>query len=93
MSKKNWIFGRNVVITGCSTGIGKELTVQLVTKFGCNVLGVARNKEKLEALKKELGDKFDYRRFDISDEQAWNDFLRKLSLSAITSTYLSTMPA
>lgn len=74
MSKKNWIFGRNVVITGCSTGIGKELTVQLVTKFGCNVLGVARNKEKLEALKKELGDKFDYRRFDISDEQAWNDF-------------------
>lgn len=74
MSKKNWIYGRNVVITGCSTGIGKELTVQLVKKYGCNVLGVARNQQKLDALKAELGDKFDYRRFDISDEKAWSDF-------------------
>lgn len=74
MAKKNWIFGRNVVITGCSTGIGKQLTVQLVKKFGCNVMGVARNKQKLDALKEELGDKFDYRRFDIADETAWNEF-------------------
>lgn len=78
MSKKNWIYGRNVVITGCSTGIGKEITVQLVKKFGCNVMGVARNQQKLDALKAELGDKFDYRRFDISDEQAWKDFSAEL---------------
>lgn len=78
MSKKNWIFGRNVVITGCSTGIGKEIAVQLVKKFGCNVMGVARNQQKLDALKAELGDRFDYRRFDISDEKAWNDFSAEL---------------
>ena len=78
MSKRNWIFGRNVVITGCSTGIGKEIAVQLVKKFGCNVMGVARNQKKLDALKAELGDKFDYRRFDISDENAWYDFSREL---------------
>lgn len=78
MAKKNWIYGRNVVITGCSTGIGKELTVQLVKNFGCNVMGVARNKQKLELLKEELGDKFDYRRFDISDENAWYDFSEEM---------------
>lgn len=78
MAKKNWIYGRNVVITGCSTGIGKELTVQLVKNFGCNVMGVARNKQKLDLLKEELGDKFDYRRFDISDENAWFDFSEEM---------------
>ena len=78
MTKKNWIFGRNVIVTGCSTGIGKELTVQLVKKFGCNVMGVARNQQKLDALKKELGDKFDYRRFDISDEKQWFDFSEEM---------------
>ena len=78
MAKKNWIYGRNVVITGCSTGIGKELTVQLVKNFGCNVKGVARNKQKLDLLKEELGDKFDYRRFDISDENAWYDFSEEM---------------
>ena len=78
MTKKNWIFGRNVIVTGCSTGIGKELTVQLVKKFGCNVMGVARNQQKLDALKQELGDKFDYRRFDISDEKQWFDFSEEM---------------
>lgn len=78
MAKKNWIYGRNVVITGCSTGIGKELTVQLVKNFGCNVMGVARNKQKLDLLKEELGDKFDYRRFDISNENAWYDFSEEM---------------
>lgn len=78
MSKKNWIYGRNVVITGCSTGIGKQLTLSLVKDFGCNVMGVARNKQKLDALKEELGDKFDYRRFDIADAEAWNGFASEL---------------
>lgn len=78
MAKKNWIFGRNVVITGCSTGIGKQLAVQLVKNFGCNVMGVARNQQKLDALKEELGDRFDYRRFDISDENAWYAFSEEM---------------
>lgn len=78
MSKKNWIYGRNVVLSGCSTGIGKEIAVQLVKKYGCNVMGIARNKQKLDALKAELGDKFDYRRFDISDEAAWLSFAEEL---------------
>ena len=74
MSKKDWIYGRNVVLTGCSTGMGKEIALILVRKYGCNVMGIARNKAKLDALKAELGDKFSYRRINISDEQSWRDF-------------------
>lgn len=73
MSKK-WLYGRNVVLTGCSTGIGKEILLLLVKKYGCNVMGVARNKTKLDELKAELGDKFSYRRFNISSREDWHNF-------------------
>ena len=75
---KKWLYGRNVVLTGCSTGMGKEVLLLLVKKYGCNVMGVARNKAKLDELKVELGDKFSYRRFNISDLQAWKDFATEL---------------
>lgn len=75
---KKWLYGRNVVLTGCSTGMGKEVLMILVKKYGCNVMGVARNKAKLDELKAELGDKFSYRRFNISDLQAWKDFAAEL---------------
>ncbi len=75
---KKWLYGRNVVLTGCSTGMGKEVLMILVKKYGCNVMGVARNKAKLDELKAELGDKFSYRRFNISDLQAWKDFALEL---------------
>lgn len=77
MSRK-WINGRNVVLTGCSTGMGREITKLLVNKHGCNVVGIARNEVKLKSLKEELGDKFTYRRFDISDQQAWQSFKKEL---------------
>ena len=58
--------------------MGKEVLMILVKKYGCNVMGVARNKAKLDELKAELGDKFSYRRFNISDLQAWKDFALEL---------------
>ena len=78
MSKRNWIYGRNVVLTGCSTGMGKEVLMLLVKKYGCNVMGVARNKAKLDELKAELGDKFSYRRFNISSQEEWRAFAKEL---------------
>ena len=33
---KKWLYGRNVVLTGCSTGMGKEVLMILVKKYGCN---------------------------------------------------------
>lgn len=77
MSKK-WLYGRNIVLSGCSTGIGKEMLLILVKKYGCNVMGIARNKTKLDELKAELGDKFSYRRFDISSREEWHKFALEL---------------
>ncbi len=78
MSRLDWLYGRNVVLTGCSTGMGKEVLLILVKKYGCNVMGVARNKQKLDELKAELGDKFSYRRFNISSQEEWKNFAKEL---------------
>ena len=78
MSRLDWLYGRNVVLTGCSTGMGKEVLLILVKKYGCNVMGVARNKQKLDELKAELGDKFSYRRFNISSQEEWHKFAKEL---------------
>ncbi len=78
MSRLDWLYGRNVVLTGCSTGMGKEVLLILVKKYGCNVMGVARNKQKLDELKAELGDKFSYRRFNISSQEEWYKFAKEL---------------
>ena len=78
MGRLDWLYGRNVVLTGCSTGMGKEVLLILVKKYGCNVMGVARNKQKLDELKAELGDKFSYRRFNISSQEEWYKFAKEL---------------
>ena len=56
---------KNVLITGVSSGIGKALTKLLLTK-GFRVWGIARRKELLLELKKELhSDKFIFTAADI----------------------------
>jgi Short-chain dehydrogenases of various substrate specificities len=69
-----WMNGKQVIITGCSTGIGRELARILSVERGCNILGIARNVTKLEALKAELKDKFQYYSMDVGDSEAWNTF-------------------
>lgn len=51
---KNWIFHKNVVVTGTSSGIGFEIAKLLASKYGCNVYGCGRNLEKLEKSKREI---------------------------------------
>ena len=50
------IKGKNVIVTGGASGVGKELTKQLL-EHGCNVAAIDINKENLENLKKELDSK------------------------------------
>ena len=51
------IDGKVAVITGASSGLGAALANQLVNK-GAIVYGLARNIEKLQAIKNKLGEKF-----------------------------------
>ncbi|MEM9820169.1 MAG: SDR family NAD(P)-dependent oxidoreductase [Bacteroidota bacterium] len=51
-------YGKWVLVTGASSGIGKELTYRLA-EAGLNIILVARNKDKLNTIKEDLEDQFD----------------------------------
>ena len=58
--------GKTVLITGASQGIG-EATAKTFVQAGANVMLTARNSDKLESLKNELGDNAECFAGDISD--------------------------
>lgn len=97
---KNWLDNKTVIITGASSGIGKELTKLLISKYNCNVLGVARNEEKLKFLKQELksfndndySNRFDYVIADVSQKEDWQNILKKGSHTSLLINNAGTMP-
>ncbi len=54
MSKKPWFFGKNILITGASSGIGFYIANKLASLYACNVIGVARSEEKLIVAKEKI---------------------------------------
>ncbi len=46
------------VISGASSGIGFEIASILCKKYGCTVIGLARNKEKLDRAAAHIGENF-----------------------------------
>ena len=77
----NWLYNKNIILTGASSGIGKELTLLLTTKYGCKVLGLARTESKLAQLKEDLGDNqhlFDYYPMDIGKKENWENLVLHL---------------
>ena len=41
-----WYDNKTVILTGASSGIGKDLTERLIKEHGCRVIGIARNEER-----------------------------------------------
>ena len=79
--KKCWIDGKTILITGASSGIGRELTKKFILTNNARVIGVGRREEKFKSLIDELGDKsefFEYKLFDVSIEQNWKDLQQEL---------------
>ena len=64
---------KNILITGASGGIGKEL-VKKFTSLGGNVLGSGTKTEKLDLLKKQFPS-IKVKKFDISDDSKIEDFI------------------
>ncbi|XP_053126792.1 inactive hydroxysteroid dehydrogenase-like protein 1 [Hemicordylus capensis] len=51
------LYGKWAVVTGCTSGIGKSYAKELAS-HGMNIILISRNKEKLEALAKEIVDAY-----------------------------------
>lgn len=74
---KCWYDNKTVILTGASSGIGKDITEKLIKEHGCKVIGIARNEERLLNLKNSLGSKsecFTYYTFDVSVKENWEEF-------------------
>ena len=70
----DWIYGKTVLITGASSGLGRALSVHLIKEQNCKVIGIGQSEKKMESLKEELTylrDEFEYRIFDVSMEENW----------------------
>jgi 3-oxoacyl-[acyl-carrier protein] reductase len=69
---------KNVLITGASGGIGKELVKKFVS-LGANVLGSGTKTEKLDKLKKDYTN-IKVKKFDISEHSRIEEFIENVSL-------------
>lgn len=70
--------GACAIISGASSGIGFELASILCGEYGCHVIGLARNKNKLDAAARLIGKSFIPLVCDItkeSDRRALLDFI------------------
>ncbi len=85
---RNWLEDNYVLLTGASGGIGRALAKRLVHKYSARVIGVGRNEDKLRRLQEELGERFSYYAFDVSDKAAWKRFATLLQTFEIRPVLL-----
>ena len=85
---KNWLKGRYAVVTGASSGIGKELCKLLLEKYEVKVIGVGRDEMKMLSLLKDLSENakenFTYRLFDVGEKEGWISLKADLDGKGIT---------
>ena len=84
--KKCWLNGKTIVISGASGGLGFSIAKMLIEKYDCNIIGIARNEQKLLSAIETLGNKkknFTYRLFDVSLKENWIEFVNFLSENKI----------
>ncbi len=69
---------KNILITGASGGIGKELIKKFISLEG-NVLATGTNTEKLDKLKKQYP-AIKVKKFDISEHSKIEEFIKNTEL-------------
>ena len=74
---------KTVVLTGASSGIGREIATRLVKNHACTVYGIARREGELEKLRQTLGEKFIPIPMDITHKEKWHDLFAKLQSDGI----------
>ena len=74
----------NILVTGVTAGFGKAIAELLISK-GHTVIGTGRRQEKLDELKRQLGDNFIPLNFDVSDLPATKTALQTLPNDLLTN--------
>lgn len=75
--QKSWLYKKTVIISGASGGLGFNIAKILIEKYDCTILGIARNKEKIEKAISTLNGKsknFKCFLFDVSKKENWQNF-------------------
>ena len=88
---RNWLYGKTVVLSGASGGIGRELTKILINEYGANVIGLGRSEDKMRSLVEELHEnakRFSYHLFDVSKKENWETLAVELQTSNISPALL-----
>lgn len=78
--------GITAVITGASSGIGREIARILLVRYGYRVIGVGRSEEKFCAFAQSLGDAADrlcWRLFDTGERAGWEKLAGELTEKGI----------
>jgi hypothetical protein len=82
----DWIYGKTIVISGASSGLGRALTIHFIREHNCNVIGIGQSEEKMKSLQNELSyqaDEFRYKTFDVSIQENWHQFAEELEADGI----------
>lgn len=74
---------KTIVLTGASSGIGKEIARQLISKYGCTVYAIARNQERLLSARNELGENYIIYPMDVACKENWIGLQAYLKNSSI----------
>lgn len=78
VSYNNLLKGRNIIVTGGGSGIGKAIAKKAVSE-GANVVIIGRNEKKLSAAVNEIGKNLKYIKFDIIDIENYNKLFEEIS--------------
>lgn len=71
---KSFLRNSLCIVSGASSGIGRSLSRLLIEKYGCRVIGIARNEDKLVSLRESLSgskERFSYRLGNVNDRDCW----------------------
>ena len=77
--QKDNLYGKNVFVTGASSGIGKRIAIRS-SEMGANVVVTGRNEERLECTFSELDSNNNHQKiaWDLSETDTVKDFVSQL---------------